>query len=187
MINRNLNTLFNGPLLLGVLLGAGALLSAPSQASDVANVRIINASGEEAVEIDLDQLAVGESRQLTSSSGKPAIVTRTESGLSVEVAGKTTEVSLASPGHAGVWHADAGDGKVKIIELDDESLHEGADGERHERKVVIMHKGGEDARLSEDEIAVLIADAEQDIDDSVEVGKDKVIVTRKVIKHEQHD
>lgn len=188
MNTRSFNTLLNGPMLLGALIGASALLqSLPLQASDIANVRIINASGEEGVEVDLDSLAVGESRQLSSSSGKPAVVTRTESGLSIEVAGKTTEVMLADGAHAGLWHADAGDGKVKIIELDDDTLHHADGDEHHERKMVFIHKGDENSALSDDEIAALIVDAEQAADGSVEPGKDKIIVTRKVIHEVKQD
>lgn len=185
MNTRTLNTMFNGPLLLGVLIGAGALLhSLPSSASDLANVRIINEGGEEGVEVDLDQLAVGESRQLTSSSGKPAVVTRSEDGLTIEIAGKTTEVKLAASGGPQVWHADLGDGKVKIIELDDETVHEG-DAAHREHKIVMLHKDGEAAGDHEQELELLLADA--DIDASVEPGKDKIIVTRKVIKEVQQD
>lgn len=187
MNTRTLNTMLNGPMLLGVLLGASALLqSLPSQAADIANVRIINSSGEEAVEVDLDQLAVGESRQLTSSSGKPAVVTRTEDGLSIEVAGKTTEVKLAHPGHAAIWHEKSGDGQVKVIEIDDEK-HEAGDGQHHERKVMVFHKKGEAGSLSDEELAALIADAEHHADVAVEPGQDKVIVSRKVIREVKQD
>ena len=185
MNTRILNTMFNGPLLLGAMIGAGALLqSLPSNASDLAKVRIINAAGEEGVEVDLEQLAVGESRQLTSSSGKPAVVTRNEDGLSIEIAGKTTEVKLAAAGAAHVWHGDLGEGKVKIIELDDESVREG-DAARHEHKIVMLHKDGEAAGDHEQELELLIAEA--DIDSSVEPGKDKIIVTRKVVKEVKQD
>lgn len=155
-------------------------------AADIATVRIINDAGDQSVEVDLDKLAVGESRQLASSSGAPALVTRTEEGLRIEVAGKTTEVKLGTP-EVAHWVSDEGDGKhVRVIKFDhDENIHESGDGEH--KKVVVVRKsgeaGGED--MSEDEIVELLGDMEDVMELDAGDGE-KVIVTRR-IEHEVHE
>lgn len=175
-----LNTLFN----LGVFgFGLFALCAAAS-ASDVANVKIITAHGEEAVEVDLDALKVGESRQLVAASGAPAVVTRSEDGLRIEVGGKVTEIKLA-PLQVAEWHhSDGGEGKqIKLIKLDHGDTTVVGEG-GHERKIVIMHGDGAQAAPSDEEIAELIAEVESKVaaDTDGDADGDKVIVTRKVVR-----
>lgn len=190
-------------------LAATAALQA--SAADIANIRIINASGEQAVEVDLESLGVGQSRQLASSSGAPALVTRTEQGLTIEIAGKTTEVKLGHAEHAS-WTTDLGDtadGKrVKVIRFHgDETLHERGDG--HHKVVMIRKAGDAEAhnlsdeevaemveeielklgadgpahagQLSADELAAMTAEIESELDGA---EGEKVIVTRKITRND---
>jgi hypothetical protein len=65
------------------------------------------------VVVDMTTLAPGQSRQLTADSGLPAIVTRTDDGLRVEIAGETREVSL--PPVEVIELGGSGDGHQKIV------------------------------------------------------------------------
>lgn len=174
-----LNTLFVGLL---------AILGGTAVAADIANVKIIANGQEQAVEVDLDQLKVGESRQLVSASGAPAVVTRDENGLSIEIAGRRTEVKLGAV-DVSTWHADAGDGKVKVIEIDRDDLQEFTDQDgQHKVMIVRKHKGDADA-IDESEIAALIAEVEADVQQRKgEAGEDQVqvVVTRKISHDETH-
>ena len=171
-------------IFLAAAIAAGIAFQA--SASDIANVRIINDDSEQAVEVDLDTLAVGESRQLASSSGAPALVTRTEDGLRIEVAGKTTEVKLGTPDVAH-WVSDAGDGEhVRVIKFDhDETIHESGDDPH--KQVVVIRKSGEaaGADLSEAEIVEIVGDMEETMDLDAGDGE-RVIVTRRV-EHDLHE
>lgn len=170
---------------LAFLFALAATAAFQATASDVAKIRIVTDAGEQAVEVDLDSLKVGQSRQLASSSGAPALVTRTAEGLRIEVAGKTTEVQLGHAEHAS-WASDLGEGKqVKVIHFDhDESVHQHGDGE-HKKVVVIRKAGGaEGHNLSEEEIAELVAEMEVKMDLDTADGGEKVIVTRKVVRED---
>ncbi len=155
-------------------------------ASDTATVRIVANGSEETVEVAMDALKIGESRQLTAASGKPAIVTRTENGLTVEVAGKRTEVEFPVVGGGDLhWvHADGGDhdGKqVRVIRIDrDAEVTDLGDGKR---KVVMIKRGSADAGgLDDAGIAELIAELQA----SKETGDDariKEIIAELEAKH----
>lgn len=150
---------------------------------DTANVRIVSGGVEESVEIALDEMKVGESRQLVAASGKPAIVTRTDAGLTIEIAGKRTEVAFPDPDQI-VVH---GDEKVRIVRLDgDHAAH----GEKGVRKVVMLRShDGDKVALDDAEIEALIADIHAKHGDGHEhegdADGDKVFVTRKVVREEE--
>lgn len=144
-------------------IALAATVAFQASAADVAHVRIINAAGEQAVEVDLDSLKVGQSRQLASSTGAPALVTRTEQGLTIEIAGKTTEVKLGHAEHAS-WTSDLGDDsdgkRVKVIRFHgDEKVHESGDGQH---KVVMIRRAGdaEGHNLSDEEVAEMVEEIE---------------------------
>jgi hypothetical protein len=167
--------------LLVALLAASAAAVAAER--DTANVRIVSGGSEEAVEIALDEMKVGESRQLVAKSGKPAIVTRTESGLTIEIAGKRTEVAFPDPEQI-VVH---GDGK-HVVRLHEEHAAHG-DGDGQVRKVVVMrgHDGthGAHGDMDDAEIAALVERIEAHaLDHDGDADGDKVIVTRKVVREQ---
>lgn len=154
-------------------------------AADTATVRIVANGSEESVEVAMDDLKVGESRQLTAASGKPAIVTRTENGLTVEVAGKRTEVVFPAAGGDVHWvhaHGDAHDGKqVRVIRIDrDAEVTDLGDGKR---KVIMIKRGSADASgLDDAGIAELIAElqASKDAGDDARI---KEIIAELEAKH----
>jgi hypothetical protein len=101
-------------LFAALALAAGALCAA-----DTASIRIIGDGSNEALQVPLSELQVGESRQLAAESGTPAIVTRTENGLTVEMHGRSTDIPLPDRATIALEHGD-GDGarRVKIIHRD---------------------------------------------------------------------
>ena len=71
--------------------------------------------------LDLEDLAVGESRNITGESGKEVIVTRTEEGMQFEIEGET--VVMPDMGAHGAHMAFIGDGEhgdieVKVMQMD---------------------------------------------------------------------
>lgn len=167
--------------------------TATAIAEDVADIEIISDQTTHAISLSLDDLAVGESRQLTASSGQPTVVTRTESGLIVEVAGKRTEVLLSPHGADRTWITDgeAGD-MTRVIKIDrNAEITTSGDGEHK----VIMIKKGDGGGLDDATVEVITEDLigphgadhhEQvmemisEIDTNVDGDATKVIVTRRI-------
>ena len=182
---------------------AAALLAVVGHASagdsDVANVRIISGGAEEAVEIEMNDLKVGESRQLTAASGKPAVVTRTEEGLTVEVAGKRTEVVFPQTNGEMTWvsNDEPADGKqIRVIKIDRDETH--AAGEGAHRVIVMKHADGDttngaelevitenlvgaDGEISDARLQELISDVQIKHGEGDADGE-QVIVTRRIVR-----
>jgi hypothetical protein len=119
--------------------------------SDVANVRIIAGGSEETVEVEMNELKVGESRQLTAASGTPAIVTRTDDGLVVEIAGKRTEVHFPAGGSDPLWVDADGIGKqVRVIKIDGGDID--VSGTVEHKVIVMRHGDGSTAHAGELEV-----------------------------------
>lgn len=158
------------------------------QAADVATVRIAGAAGDHTVEIDLDALAVGESRQLATTAGVPAIVSRSDDGLRIEIAGKTTEVALGGHGDL-LWIGKHGEGdgkqRVQVMKLDGESVEEIDLGDGQRKVIVMRHHGehGSGEPLDEAKLAELVAEIEAKAGvDGAADGKERVTITRKITR-----
>ncbi|MGQ0801450.1 MAG: hypothetical protein ACT4NL_15235 [Pseudomarimonas sp.] len=174
--------------------------SAASADSDIAKVRILANGVEEAVEVEMNSMAVGESRQLVAASGKPAIVTRTAEGLTIEVGGKRTEVQMPS-GHG--EHGAHGHGEhLRVIKL----AHGDAAAAGDAGHKVIVLKARTDGVAGEGDVDVITEDlvgADGEIDDAKlqelvgelriqhgahaadhdgDADGERVIVTRRVVK-----
>lgn len=129
-------SLFAFTFAVSLLAGGAAVLSADGDSGEQLSVKIRlgTDAGSDAVEIvDLEELAVGESRSLTSESGKTVTVTRDGDGYAVDLGGKTLRLGdhgdlLAEPGHR--LH------RMKRIEIGD-------DGET-EQVIVRRSTGGEE-------------------------------------------
>ena len=66
----------------------------------------------EAIEVDIDDMEVGETRQHFTDSGKEVLITKTEDGHTLEIDGKTIEIG--GEGHA--FHAHSfGHENAKVI------------------------------------------------------------------------
>lgn len=96
----------------------------------------------ELLDLDLDGLEVGESRDFKSDSGKEVVVTRTDDGFDVSVDGKKLDIMK--------FHADGkGDGH-RVIRIE-KRMGDGDKAEGKEHKVIV---------LSGDEAGTIHADAE---------------------------
>jgi hypothetical protein len=181
--------------------------SAFAGSTDSTSVRIISNGSSETIEVPLSELKVGESRQLAAASGMPAIVTRTDSGLTIEMAGNSTDIRL--PDVSRIALADgAGDGRrMKMLvrdgghTLDEASLdalladldadgkqvkiirHEGGDvhvdGAGVERKVFVKRMAGDGTPIDEADLDALLS--EIDVDGVPGDGKVIVVHRRKTV------
>jgi len=158
--------------LTSALIAALGLVTTVS-AADTVTVKLLDNGFNQQLEIPLDEIAVGTSRQLATASGLPAIVTRRDNGLTIEVAGRTTEIDL--PDHTRL-DLDGAHGKrhVEIVKHHD-GAH--ADGEHKEKRFVIK-RIGEGGAAHDVDIDELLADGEAQGD-----GK-RVVVVRRINKDE---
>lgn len=68
------------------------------------HIKLVLNVGDEPIELEAEDLAVGESREFQTDSGKPVVLTRAEEGLEVTVDGKKINLFGHGPGH-GFFHA----------------------------------------------------------------------------------
>lgn len=173
------------PVVALALAFAGAV-----QAEDIANVRIVDNGNEHQIAIDLDALKVGERRQLATASGLPAIVSRSEHGLSIEVAGQTTDIALHENGKVMVFggdHVDPGAhaAAFKVIQFD--GATDGVVDGDAQRKIVVMRRHAshdfDGASLDDARLAELLAEVEAKAGIQLDLdtldGK-RVIITRHI-------
>lgn len=123
-----------------------SLADEPRPMDDGIVVRIANDGVSET--LYLDQLAVGETREFTTESGKPAFVTRSEEGMEIELDGDVTKIryvpfdvtelaELDDPELAALFEAHAG-GEVRMVRIDGDDVLTGSD-----RQIVRIHSAGE--------------------------------------------
>lgn len=118
------------------------------------HVKLMLNAGDEPIEIETEGLAVGESREFQTESGKAVVLTRTEDGLEVTVDGKKLDL----PGHGGahaffhggeetkifVAHTGEGEeGEHRFVWVDGEGHGAAGHGEGHH--VVKIHRHHPDA------------------------------------------
>ena len=97
-------------------------------------IKIITDANAGAIQLDVADLEVGESRQILTDDGKEVVVTRTEEGYELEIDGE--EIEIGGPGHNMVFHGQGGEHGghkviVKHLEMDDSTGYHfiSADGE----------------------------------------------------------
>lgn len=104
-------------------LGALAAFSAAEAGQrDVAKIYLPANGADQRIDVDLQALQPGQSRQLFTDSGLPAVVSRSAEGLSIELAGETHEVRMPQvvhflPGDA----AASGETRMVVIKRRDEA------------------------------------------------------------------
>lgn len=156
----------SAPSLLGLAFaGLGLLLSlgnAQASGRDVAQVYLQANGAEQRIEVDLIALPPGQSRQLFTDTGLPAIVSRDEQGLSIEVAGETHEVRMPKLMHLAA-DASAGDGEVRTLVIKRDASDDGA--AHTDAKVRVIRLAGDGTVDTEDVDALVaraLAEAEAD-------------------------
>ena len=114
----------------------------------------------------LEDLAPGEVRSLSTAAGNPALATRTDTGVKLELAGETFDVALPDP--ESLDAADLGSG-AKVVKI---RKHEVEDQQRAQHKtVVVKRKSSGDSvdQAIEKEIELSI---EQDVDAALALAAD---------------
>ena len=176
-------------LAMPLALALFSMLSVGTRAADkdVTTVRLQANGSEQTVDIDMTALAEGQPRQLATTSGLPAIVTRTADGLIVEVAGVRKEIVLPAVEWVELEGGSGSAKQVKVIHIDAEETAEG-DTSSESRHVVRVFSDAGEAPVTEAEIAELMAQAEAAAAEAGEThanGDDQVIVLRKIEKREE--
>lgn len=146
------------PLLIALLVAAvvATLAFAGEPEKFEHRIKLVINAGDEPIEIEAEDLAVGESREFQTESGKAVVLTRTEDGLEVTVDGK----KLNLPGHGGahaffhgadtkVFVARAGEGQGEngqgFLWVDSDGTSH--TGEGHHVFQIHRHGGDSAARL----------------------------------------
>lgn len=159
-MSSKLRSLMTGPvlpliLLLALAFGSTAIASDDGDGERVRQVRIVACEGGEAAEINADELALGETRDIGVSCGKVVTVTRTlEDEIRVAVDGEV----IGAPGEDG-----PGQRKVIVRTRDGADCAEGEDCEEnvHVRKIVIKTDGDEDVDVQALIAEELLRDCEE--------------------------
>lgn len=148
-----MHRVFNAHHLLGAsfaAIGLIAALAADAADRDIAEIHVQANGAEQRVEVDMNSLSEGQSRQLSADSGLPAIVTRTPDGLRVEMAGETHEIQLPP-----IELVDLGGGETGKHIVIKRGPGDSADG-KHEVRVIHRTLDG---APDEAQIQALVAEA----------------------------
>ena len=162
-------------------LACASLTSIAAESSDVTEIEV--ASGGNVERVTLDDLKVGESRQLYSEAGTLVTATRTADAIELDIAGEKTRIVMPGDGLSSKALHVISDGDhdghriVEIHRKDGSHESHGVDGER--RVVVIA---GDDADVhtldgTEDISVMLEALGGDDSGD----GK-RVVVKRRIVR-----
>ncbi|MFN7783400.1 MAG: hypothetical protein ACK5PG_11760 [Lysobacterales bacterium] len=127
----------------------GALVAQAAE-RDIAEVHVHANGAEQRVEVDMNSLSEGQSRQLSADSGLPAIVTRTPEGLRVEMAGETHEIHLPPIELVDLGGGDTG--KHIVIK------RAGGDSAEGKQEVRVIHRTL-DGEVDEAQIEAMLAEA----------------------------
>ncbi len=115
--NRNLWT--RAAAVAAALCLTAGLAAVPASADEKlerkVKIKVMTGAGTEIEEVDVSDLAVGETRWVTSRDGKDVGITREESGYRISVEGEDTFVMTPSAGPAGMRrvHVRTGEGSEK--------------------------------------------------------------------------
>jgi hypothetical protein len=114
----------------------------------------------------LEDLAAGEVRSLSTAAGNPALATRTDTGIKLELAGETFDVALPDPDSLEEANLGAGAKVVKIRK------HEVKDEQHAQHKTVVVERkssGDSVDQAIEKEIELGIGD---DVDAAIAMAAD---------------
>lgn len=169
----------NKTLVSCLALACALTLSASAFAAETTEIEVIANGNSEKVKVE--DLEVGETRQLYSEAGTLVTATRTADALLLDIGGDKTTVPMMEAGDLGdeqiqaliaSHHAEGAEGKrvIRVHHADGEH----AKGEGRHRKVIVLEgKDGEPLELEGEGPHVVVKDGTD--------GK-QVIVKRKVTK-----
>ena len=137
----------------------------------------------------VQDLAPGEVRSLSTATGNPALVTRTDKGIKLELAGETFDVALPDPEHMDGAELPAGAKVIRIEKHAHDEVADGADGKVQHRTIVKRHelKGASDG--AEVELELHEGDADLALAEAHEPGPlaegQRIRVIRELRREEQ--
>jgi|GEM_PF-4552622 len=102
-------------LLALLLLTAGAVAASAVEPVVEQQIRLKIMADDDLLDLDLSDLAVGESQQLYTESGKEVVVTRSEDSFEIQVEGRDEPIIV----HTGAGHAYAFDVEAACQDADD--------------------------------------------------------------------
>ena len=169
------------------LTAVGGIALAGEHITDSTEFQVRTASGQ-VEKVKIENLAVGEVRNVTSEAGTSVVVGRHEKGYVLDIAGERIEVntpdvqSLTTEKELVI---DGGDGHEKqiVIKLGDHDQATDANGATTKRRVVVVSPHGSDGKtihIEEGEGAEKLVH-EMDLNDP-ELGDKRVMVVRKIEK-----
>lgn len=169
------------------------------------HIKIKLADGDELIDVEAEDLEIGEARESYTDSGKKVLITRTEQGYELEVDGKKIDLGLHHGGadHSVFVHSDEAS-KVIVRSGGDEDvdyafIHAGDDHGAHhwvqhgehgeDFKFVIERKSASKHLLESGVLDELDEETRQRILDTLkEIESPKVIKKRVHVEvHEDHD
>ena len=167
---------------------AGGLALAGETITESTEFQVRTASGQ-VEKVKIDNLAVGEVRNVTSENGTSVVVGRHENGYVLDIAGERIEVntpdvqSLTTNEELVINDGDGGDGNKKqiVIKLDDHDMV--TSGAATQRRVVVVKHDGSDGKTIRIEEGAGAEKLVHDMDlNNPELGDKRVMVVRKVEK-----
>jgi hypothetical protein len=137
----------------------------------------------------LEDLAPGDVRSLSTAAGNPALVTRTDTGIKLELAGETFDIALPDPEKMDESQLPAG---AKVVRIEKRSHDEVADGSQARTKTIVKRheaKGTSEGDDLEVELALHEGDADLALAEAREPGPlaegQRIRVIRELKREEQ--
>ena len=171
------------------LTAVGGIALAGEHITDSTEFQVRTANGQ-VEKVKIDDLAVGEVRNVTSEAGTESVVGRHEKGYVLDISGErievnTPDVQSLSTEEELVIHGGDGHDKQIVVKLDDHGHGHaaGADAATSKRRIVVVTPDGTDGktiRIEEGEGAEKLVH-EMDLNDP-ELGDKRVMVVRKIEK-----
>ena len=140
--------LFSAFCALAILCTLTAQLQADQQVVKKQRVKVVVAEDDsepQIVDLDGEDLEIGESRQIFTESGKEILISRSEEGLNVTVDGEAIDVGALHEGHG-----HGGD-----VQVHRKVIKHLADGDQ--KTMVFVGKGGDEIDIQEVDVQKIIA------------------------------
>lgn len=175
-------------LALALSLSAASLVALAGETTETTDIEIVaNGTSEK---VSLDNLKVGETRQLYSEAGTLVTAIRTADAIELDIAGEKTRIAMFEPGQGEPdeariealidAHAGDADGEKRIVRIEREVIASEGDAKHDgQRKVVIIKGDGSTHDLHGDHPHLLVKHGDGHGD-----GK-TVIVKRRIHKEDE--
>ena len=169
---------------LALSLSVASLVALAAEPLETTEIEVVSNGKSE--KLSIDDLKVGETRQLYSEAGTLVTAVRTADAIELDIAGEKTRIALIEPGHGDLGDAEiealieahAGahaDGEKRIVRIERDVVEGEGDGTQvGKRKIVMIGGHGETHDFHGEHPHVLIKHGDGD-------GK-QVIVKRRIHK-----